>query len=227
VNTTTGVATISKATLAVTNAAAKAVVVTGNSDLDLTAAGTVLTSVNASALTGKLSFSSAVTSAVVTGGSAADTLTAAGNSQTLNGGAGDDVLFGGAGLNHLIGEEGNDSLWSHGAHGGILDGGSGNDKLVAGKNGDILIGGTGRDWLHGGAGADTFVFNEHNWGNDVVVGFESGKDVLDFRGSGLTMDDIREYDSASGLHTLLSYNGNWITLDRVSTIDYSTDFLFA
>jgi Ca2+-binding RTX toxin-like protein len=150
-----------------------------------------------------------------------------GGNDTLNGGAGDDVLFGGAGLNHLIGGEGNDSLWSHGAHGGILDGGSGNDKLVAGKNGDILIGGTGRDWLHGGAGADTFVFNELNWGNDVVVGFESGKDVLDFRGSGLTMDDIREYDSPNGLHTLLAYNGNWITLDRVSTIDYSTDFLFA
>jgi hypothetical protein len=63
--------------------------------------------------------------------------------------------------------------------------------------------------------------------NDVVVGFESGKDVLDFRGSGLTLNDIREYDSPNGLHTLLSYNGNWITLDHVTTINHSTDFLFA
>jgi Ca2+-binding RTX toxin-like protein len=150
-----------------------------------------------------------------------------GGNDILNGGAGDDVLFGGAGLNHLIGGEGNDSLWGHGAHDEILDGGSGNDKLVAGNNGDILIGGTGKDWLHGGAGSDTFVFDDRNWGNDVVVGFESGKDVLDFRGSGLTMNDIREYDSPNGLHTLLSYNGNWITLDHVTTINHSTDFLFA
>jgi S-layer protein len=92
----------------VSNAAAKAVVVTGNSDLDLTAAGSVLTSVNASALTGKLSFSSAVNSAVITGGSAADTLTATGNGQTLNGGAGADTLIATGDLAVLTGGAGND-----------------------------------------------------------------------------------------------------------------------
>lgn len=108
VNTTTGVATISKATLAVSDAAAKAVVVTGNSDLDLTAAGAALKSVDASALTGKLSFSSAVTSAVVTGGSAADTLTATGTSQTLNGGDGNDTLIATGDLAVLTGGAGKD-----------------------------------------------------------------------------------------------------------------------
>lgn len=108
VNTTTGAATISKATLTVSDTAVKSIVVTGNSDLDLTAAGASLTSVNASALTGKLTFSSAVNSAVITGGSAADTLTGSGNSQTLNGGAGADNLIVTGDLAVLTGGAGND-----------------------------------------------------------------------------------------------------------------------
>ena len=108
VNTLTGAATISKATLTVSDTAVKSIVVTGNSDLDLTAAGASLTSVDASALTGKLTFSSAVNSAVVTGGSAADTLTATGNSQTLNGGAGADTLVVTGDLATLSGGAGND-----------------------------------------------------------------------------------------------------------------------
>lgn len=108
VNETTGAATISKATLTVTDAAAKAIVVSGNSDLDLTAAGTALTSVNASALTGKLSFSTAVTGAEITGGSAADTLTATGSGQKLNGGSGADTLVVTGDLAVLTGGAGND-----------------------------------------------------------------------------------------------------------------------
>ena len=108
VNTVTGAATISKATLTVSDADVKSVVVTGNSDLDLTAAGASLTTVNASALTGKLAFSSAVNSAVITGGSAADTLTGSGNSQTLNGGAGADTLIVTGDLATLSGGAGND-----------------------------------------------------------------------------------------------------------------------
>jgi S-layer protein len=73
VNTVTGAATISEATLTVTNTALKSAVISGNADLNLTAASTALTSVDASALTGVLTFSSAANNAVVTGGSAADT----------------------------------------------------------------------------------------------------------------------------------------------------------
>ena len=110
VNTTTGAATISKATLTVSDTAAKTVVISGNSDLDLTAAGSALTTVNASAFTGKLSFSSAVDNAVVTGGSAADVLTATGNGQTLNGGAGADTLIVTGNLTTLTGGAGNDTF---------------------------------------------------------------------------------------------------------------------
>jgi S-layer protein len=108
VSPTTGAATISKATLVVSDAAAKTIVITGNSDLDLTAAGTVLTSVDASGLTGKLSFSSAVNNAVITGGSGADTLTATANGQTLIGGAGNDTLIATGDLTVLTGGAGKD-----------------------------------------------------------------------------------------------------------------------
>jgi S-layer protein len=110
VNTTTGAATISKATLTLSDAVAKTVVITGNSDLDLTASGAALTTVNGSAFTGKLSFSSAVDNAVITGGSAADTLTATGSGQTLNGGAGADTLVVTGNLATLIGGAGNDAF---------------------------------------------------------------------------------------------------------------------
>lgn len=108
VNTVTGAATISKATLTVSDSAVKSVVVTGNSDLDLTAAGASLTSVDASALTGDFTFSSAVNSAVVTSGSGDDVLTGSGNQQTLNGGAGADTLIATGDLAVLTGGAGND-----------------------------------------------------------------------------------------------------------------------
>lgn len=110
VNTTTGAATISKATIEITDVAVKAVVVTGNANLDLTASGAALTSMDASAATGKVTFSSAVNSAVVKGGSAADTLTATANSQKLNGGAGADVLVVTGNLTELTGGAGADTF---------------------------------------------------------------------------------------------------------------------
>ena len=110
INTTTGAATISKATLEIADAAVKAVIVTGNANIDLTASGAALTSMDASAATGKVTFSSALNSAVVKGGSAADTLTATANSQKLNGGAGADVLVVTGNLTELTGGAGADTF---------------------------------------------------------------------------------------------------------------------
>ena len=106
--TDTTATSISKATLTVSDTAAKTVVITGNSDLDLTAAGSELTTVNASAATGKLNFSSAVNSVSITGGAAADSLTASGNNVTINGGAGNDTLVVTGNLATLTGGAGND-----------------------------------------------------------------------------------------------------------------------
>jgi S-layer protein len=87
-------AAINTATLALTDAALKTVTVTGNANLTLTAASSVaLTSLDGSAMTGKLVASTNGTVAeTITGGSGADTLTAAGTADVLLGGAGNDTL---------------------------------------------------------------------------------------------------------------------------------------
>ena len=94
------------------------------------------------------------------------------------GGAGDDTLTGDAGAN-------------------TLTGGAGDDTLTGGLGNDELIGGTGSDTLMGAAGSDTLVWQNTGEGNiintndpffitsggDVLVGFESGIDTLEFDGN--------------------------------------------
>jgi Ca2+-binding RTX toxin-like protein len=93
------------------------------------------------------------------------------------GGAGDDQLFGGLGNDSLDGGEGSDMLLG-GAGDDMLSGGAGSDMLFGGAGADRLDGGAGDDWLTGGEGGDTFVFTQAG-GNDVVLDFEHGSDVID------------------------------------------------
>lgn len=60
-----------------------------------------------------------------------------------------------------------------------LTGGGGDDVLVGGAGDDTLQGGRGDDLLEGGAGADVFVFRP-GFGQDTLVDYERGLDVLDF-----------------------------------------------
>jgi S-layer protein len=106
-------AAINTATLNLVDAALKTVTITGNSNVVLTvdATTTALTSVDASALTGKLTAGTNGTKAeTITGGSAADTLTANGNKDVLNGGAGADTLIAKGDLDTLTGGAGNDTF---------------------------------------------------------------------------------------------------------------------
>jgi S-layer protein len=105
-------AAINTATLALTDAALKTVTVTGNANLTLTAASSVaLTSLDGSAMTGKLVASTNGTVAeTITGGSAADTLTAIGNADVLLGGAGNDTLAITGNLATLTGGAGADTF---------------------------------------------------------------------------------------------------------------------
>jgi S-layer protein len=110
--TDTDTDTIEAATIKLTDAALKSLVVTGNGDLVLTvdATNTALTSINASALTGSLTATTgSVASVTITGGAGADVLTAAGNSATLIGGAGNDTLVAGN-LSTLTGGAGHDTF---------------------------------------------------------------------------------------------------------------------
>jgi Ca2+-binding RTX toxin-like protein len=73
---------------------------------------------------------------LITGTSAAETLSGTAEDDTLNGAAGNDTLNGGTGNDTLNGEAGNDSL-----QGGLGD--------------DVLIAGVGKDTVDGGDGSDT------------------------------------------------------------------------
>lgn len=112
---TSTTAAVNTATLKVTDAAAKSIVITGNSNLTLTldATNTAVTSIDGSALTGKLvaaTVAGATAAATLTGGSAADQLTANHISDVLIGGAGNDTLIVNAGLVTLTGGAGADTF---------------------------------------------------------------------------------------------------------------------
>jgi len=114
--------------LNITDSALKTVTVTGADDLILTTNSAVLTSVDASVMTGALTYTASVANLVVKGGSGDDSLTASANAVTLNGNAGDDTLTATA-----------DSA--------ILNGGAGNDILISNDYATLT----------GGTGSDTFV----------------------------------------------------------------------
>jgi S-layer protein len=98
-------------TLTVGGNDATSVVVTGNGNITLTAGSSALTTVDASALTGNLTYTAngATAGTTVTGGAGDDALTADGSGDTLIGGAGNDTLKGDD-LTQLTGGEGSDTF---------------------------------------------------------------------------------------------------------------------
>lgn len=128
-------------------------------------------------------------------------------------GAGNDLITGNAGANNLQGALGNDTLF----------GGAGNDTLSGGAGNDRLVGGAGNDVLGGGLGADRFVFGR-NQGNDRIIDWQDGTDVIELSGvasySDLTIRQI-------GQDTQISFTGTTITLTGVSQWSISgSDFDF-
>lgn len=80
-------------------------------------------------------------------------------------------------IEYVVGSAGDDVLIGNDADENSLDGGDGDDQIN---------GGAGTDILTGGAGKDIFLF-EDAWGEDYVLDFTSGEDVLDMRAvTGLT-----------------------------------------
>ena len=71
------------------------------------------------------------------------------------------------------------------------------DEFVWGTAGaDTLDGGAGNDWLYGGAGADTYVMRPGS-GHDVIVGFETGEDVLSLHN--LSPRTVSVHDTDAGM----------------------------
>lgn len=105
--------TPSAATLLVSSDKTTTVDVSGAGALSLTTASSVLTTVNATSMTGALTYTASVNSVVVTGGTVADILTANADDVRLNGANGNDILTVNAGADRVI-----------------LDGGAGADTFV-------------------------------------------------------------------------------------------------
>ena len=137
----------------------------------------------------------------------------AGN-DVLSGGDGNDVLFGGAGDDVLQGGAGSD----------LLFGGEGNDILLGGDGNDILDGGAGDDILIGGAGSDVFLFNGGG-GNDVILDFNPGEDILQIQQgiNGLDVnsaDDLADRVTQVGGNVVVDLgNGDTVTLVNTSAED--------
>jgi Ca2+-binding RTX toxin-like protein len=101
-------------TLAITDAAATSLKVTGSEGVAITLTGTALTTLDASGSTGDNDFSlvtyKAATSATITGGAGADRINGSGAADVINGGAGADVIAGGGGADTLTGGDGVDTF---------------------------------------------------------------------------------------------------------------------
>jgi hypothetical protein len=118
-----------------------------------TVESTMLTSVDASAMTGALNLNGisgklSASGATLKGGSGADFLT---------GGSGADTITLGAGADEVIGGDGNDAI-DGGAGADEIVGGAGNDTIDGGAGDDQIMGGAGTDTLTGGTGADVFMY---------------------------------------------------------------------
>ena len=152
-----------------------------------------------------------INTALNTGDATGDTFVSIEN---IGGSQHNDVLTGNSSDNVLIGLSGND----------VLNGARGNDRLFGGNGDDRLLGGAGDDIMLGQAGSDTYVIRA-NAGNDRILGFEDGLDIIEFRNgpadfAALTITQI-------GADTLIvSVNGE-LTLSGFTATDLdATDFTF-
>ena len=150
VNTTTGAATISKATLTLTADDAKTVNIDGNSDVEvILASSTKVTKVDATNLTGALTLTAngATAGTEVIGGSAADVLATSGNADVIDGRAGKDLITVAVGDNNkIIGGAGADVF--------TITGSSSTDSVYA-----IFQAAVGDTTNVGVTSGDQFIFN--------------------------------------------------------------------
>lgn len=151
----------------------------------------------------------------------------------IDGGEGDDFIIGGSDEDILIGGDGDDIIYGDYVHASgdgeaddILIGGAGNDQLFGGGGNDYIAGNEGEDIIQGGTGddvlwgegyedpelppymreADIFVYTEYKWGNDTIMDFDDGLDLIDFSGhpdiSGMSDFTVAQ----SGADTVISYD---------------------
>ncbi|MEM1300605.1 MAG: calcium-binding protein, partial [Pseudomonadota bacterium] len=100
----------------------------------------------------------------------------------LFGDNGDNVLEGGGNKDRVFGGKGDD----------IVSGGDANDVIKGGRGDDTVIGGEGDDRLFGGRGDDVFEFDLGH-GDDRILDFQRGHDLLDLSAFGFAgIEDVED-----------------------------------
>lgn len=133
----------------------------------------------------------------------------------LKGGEGFDVLRGGDDNDKLFGNNGNDSLYS----------GDGNDIENGGDGDDQFYDSEGNDKMTGGAGADDFIFNNTDFGHDVITDFEFGVDTINMgiaaRALDVLGDHIAVQELAGGVRFKIDAD-NWVLVKGAELSDFKT-----
>ena len=110
-----------------------------------------------------------------------------------------------------------------------LSGGSGNDRLSGRGANDVLEGGAGADRLNGGAGDDVFRFG-FGHGDDIIIDFTDGDDLIDLSAFGLSnFDELVVSSDPDGVTIdLTAHGGGTILLEGFDIADLDAgDILLA
>ena len=181
---------------------------------------------------------------IISAGDGADLALGGLGNDTIDGDSGADLLFGDAGDDHLNGGADNDQLLG-GDGEDIIRGQTGADELTGGEGRDTFIGGNGADMLldyEDIDSADIFQFTTGDSGTgsterDVIIGFDSGTDVIDLTGYGGLSWVTGSNFSATGTSQVL-FDGDFVQIDlngdalvdesielRYTNIAVETDFV--
>jgi len=130
----------------------------------------------------------------VVGNEVSNVLAGGGGNDSIRAGASDDTIYGGRGLGDpndgsdvIYGDKGSDVIYGNSGNDTIYGGTGGFDPL---DNSDSISGGLGDDVIYGNASNDTI---NGGGGNDTIHG-----------GVG---DDVYQFDSGSGVDTILHFTG--------------------
>ncbi|MCU0885099.1 MAG: hypothetical protein MUC44_09135 [Beijerinckiaceae bacterium] len=90
----------------------------------------------------------------------------------------------------------------------------------------MLIGGLGDDVFTGGAGNDRFCFDVRGGGNDRILDFQDGRDLIDFRGLGLNFASLAITTTGQG-YTVSGAFGTITVSGAERGLLSAADFVFA
>jgi hypothetical protein len=222
VPTSSGVASIQTATLNLTDAALKSLIITGNSHLNLGQTAAALTMVDGSAMTGNLTaYTNGTVSQMIKGGAGADILIANGNADVLIGGAGNDTLRVGlfGDLTTMTGGAGNDTFdvslatTNVNSYATITD-------LTAGDK--ILFAASGTSFIASKVSlSDTAVFQD--LANAAIASTQNGQiSWFQFGGNTYVIENVSDLASNSTADSTAFVNGTDVIVKIVGLVDLST-----